>query len=227
MQTRDKTQESMGYYPIFLNLADRFCLVVGGGGVGTRKALMLKRCGARVQVVTPQASPELSQAGIEIIQRGYEPGDLEDVFLVFAATGDNELNRRVTEDAAARNILCNSADDPKGGDFILPAVVQRGDLLCAVSTSGASPALARKIRQDLEGFFGPEYAPFLTLMKAIRNRLLARGHDPEGHKQIFRRLVALDIPGLIAGNDIAAVDAALAEIIGPEFTYRNLMPQES
>ncbi len=227
MQTSGKTQETTGYYPIFLNLEGRKCLVVGGGGVGTRKALMLNRCGADVQVVAPRISEALKATDIPVHERPYDPRDLEGIFLVFAATGDAGINRAVTADAAQRQILCNSADDPGAGDFILPAVVRRGDLICAVSTSGASPALAKKVRRDLESLFGPEYEPFLILMAQIRTRLLAQGHDPDGHREIFRKLVHMDLPDLIANGDIAAIDAVLEDLLGPDYSYRNLMSQES
>ncbi|MCG8568137.1 MAG: bifunctional precorrin-2 dehydrogenase/sirohydrochlorin ferrochelatase [Desulfobacterales bacterium] len=217
----------MAYYPVFLNLKGRQCLVVGGGGVGTRKALMLKRCGATVKIISPEISPELEASELAVEKREFTPEDLDRIFLVFAATGNAQVNQTILEQAQERNILCNSADAPDQGDFILPAVVQRGDLVCAVSTSGASPALSKKIRRDLESFFGPEYEPFLALMAQIRKRLLGRGHDPQGHRQIFRQLVNMDIPQCIAQNDIPAIDAALADLIGTDFTYSNLMSQES
>ncbi len=107
------------------------------------------------------------------------------MFLVFAATNDARLNRQIMEDAKKAGILCNLADAPDDGNFILPSILEQGDLVCAVSTSGASPALARKIRKDLDHYFGPEYGLFLILLGNIREKLLADGHDPKRHKQIF------------------------------------------
>lgn len=218
----------MKYYPVFLNVRDRDCLVVGGGRVGARKAATLCRCGARVTVVSPDVSESLLRdPGIRCRDKGYEATDLDGMFLVFAATDSAALNRQVQSDAVDRNILCNSADTPDQGDFILPAVVEQGDLVCAVSTSGASPALARKIRQDLAGHFGPEYATFLTLMKAVRKKLLAAGHDPDGHKKIFNALIDQDLPALIANQDFDGIDSVLTRILGPDALYRDLISQES
>jgi precorrin-2 dehydrogenase/sirohydrochlorin ferrochelatase len=103
--------------------------------------------------------------------------------------------------------------------------MSRGDLICAVSTSGASPALARKIRMDLDQAYGPEYAPFLELMRAVREKVLASGHDPDHHQQIFRTLMEKNLPGLLAANDIAAVDAILYELLGSGFEVKDLIPQ--
>ncbi len=181
----------MKYYPIFLNVKDRPCLVAGGGQVGARKAKTLGSAGAWVTVVSPEFCDHLAEMpGIRKIQRCFDPKDLDQIFLVFAATGDTAVNRQIQNLARKARVLCNSADAPDQGDFILPAVMNRGDLICAVSTCGASPALARKIRMDLDQAYGPEYATFLVLMKAVREKLLgSSGHDPMAHKHIFRTMM--------------------------------------
>ncbi|MBU0973264.1 MAG: bifunctional precorrin-2 dehydrogenase/sirohydrochlorin ferrochelatase [Proteobacteria bacterium] len=220
----------MKYYPVFLDVKDRDCLVVGGGEVGTRKALGLSRSGARVRVISKTFSQKLEagkkSAGICLECKSYDPSDLDTVFLVFAATDNGSLNRRIQADAKARNLLCNIADDPDRSDFILPSVVDRGDLLCAVSTSGASPALAKHIRKDLEQRFGPEYEDFLVLMGNIRKKLLEAGHDPAAHKKIFTALVEKNLPALIAARDEARIDKVLVELLGPGVDYKRLGPQE-
>jgi precorrin-2 dehydrogenase / sirohydrochlorin ferrochelatase len=217
----------MKYYPVFLNARDRNCLVVGGGRVGTRKAKTLVRSGAQVTVVSKVVCEELEKMpGIVLKRRAFLPVDLEGMFLVFAATNDARQNQQVLTDARAAHVLCNSADAPGQGDFILPAVMDQGDLICAVSTCGASPVLAKKIRDDLAQAYGPEYAMFLLLMKAIRKKLLAAGHDPEGHKLIFRALMEKNLPALIAGKEIAAIDTVLFELLGNGFVFTDLTLQK-
>lgn len=216
----------MKYYPIFLNVKDRPCLVAGGGQVGARKAKTLVSAGAWVTVVSPEFCDHLAEMpGIRKIKRCFDPKDLDQIFLVFAATGDTGVNRQIQKLARKARVLCNSADAPDQGDFILPAVMNRGDLICAVSTCGASPALARKIRMDLDQAYGPEYAMFLVLMKAVREKLLASGHDPEGHKHIFRTMMERNLPGLVAANDVTAIDAVLHELLGSQFNVTELIPQ--
>lgn len=217
----------MKYYPVFLNVKKKNCLVAGGGGVGTRKAATLVRSGAKVTVVSKRMCEELhTLQGIAVKKRAFQPSDLAGMFLVFAATNDTELNRLILGHARAAGVWCNSADAPEEGDFILPAVSNRGDLICAVSTCGASPALARKIRQDLDRTYGPEYAAFLVLMRAIRKKLLAGGHDPDGHKMVFRQVMEKNVPALIADQDITAIDAILFELLGTGFSFQDLTSQE-
>jgi precorrin-2 dehydrogenase/sirohydrochlorin ferrochelatase len=136
------------------------------------------------------------------------------MFLVMGATDDEMLNRRIHSDAERLKILCNIADRPELCNFILPAVVQRGDLVITVSTSGRSPALAKKLRKDLQVQFGDEYTVFLDLMGAIRQRLLAEAHAPEEHKPIFERLVRSDILAWIREGRWSDIDRLLAEILG-------------
>lgn len=217
----------MKYYPIFLDVKERDCLVVGGGEVGTRKAMGLCRSGARVRVISRAFSQKLTTASdICLVCKSYEPSDLDTAFLVFAATDNTDLNERIQADAKSRGILCNIADAPDRSDFILPSVVERGDLVCAVSTSGASPALAKHIRKDLERILGPEYESFLLLMGSIRKKLLAAGHDPDAHKKIFTALVGKEIPALIAANDESRIDVVLFELLGPGYEYQRLVSQE-
>ena len=217
----------MKYYPIFLDVKAQDCLVVGGGDVGSRKAIGLARSGARVRVISKVFSPIIEAiSGIRLDCKSYEASDLDNVFLVFAATNNRELNKQIQADANARQILCNIVDAPAQSDFILPSVVERGDLVCAVSTSGASPALAKKVRQDLEQMFGPEYGDFLVLMGNIRKKLLDEGHDPKAHKKIFTALVEREIPNLIAANDELKIDKVLSELLGPGIDYKSLVQEQ-
>jgi precorrin-2 dehydrogenase / sirohydrochlorin ferrochelatase len=226
MQTRVNTRATLKYYPVFLCVKDRQCLVVGGGRVGARKAATLVSAGARVTVVSTEFCDRLAaMPDIRQKKKAFHPRDLEGMFLVFAATNDAGLNQQILARARATRVLCNGPDSPDDGDFILPAVMNQGDLICAVSTCGASPALAKKIREDLAQAYGPEYATFLVLMKAIREKLLASGYDPEGHKQIFTAVMEKNLPALVAVGDIPAIDTILSELLGRGFLFNDLISQ--
>ncbi|PIE63250.1 MAG: siroheme synthase [Desulfobacter postgatei] len=217
----------MDYYPIFLDVKDRCCLVAGGGAVGTRKALGLARAGARVIVVSLAFSNELLTTPVPAItlkEKKFEDSDLDGMSLAFAATDNMQLNVRIRQAAQKKNILCNIADGRDKGDFILPAVVDRGDLLFAVSTCGASPALSRRLRMALEARFGPEYGILATLLSRIRTILLEQGHDPRGHRKIFYALLDADLPEKIAAGQTQQIDTVLAQVLGDGFSLERLMP---
>ena len=220
----------MKYYLVYLDISDRHCLVVGGGAVASRKVKTLLACGVRVTVVSPQASEtieRLQEEGIiEYIQRAYRQSDQNNKFLVFGATDDEDLNARISQDAEKRNTLCNIADRPAVCNFILPAIVQQGDLLLAISTSGQSPAMAKRLRRQLADRFGPEYADFLTLMGAIREKLLAQQHAPEEHKPIFNQIIDSPIIDYLKNARFDQVDAVLFKILGEGFDYKTLMGQK-
>jgi precorrin-2 dehydrogenase/sirohydrochlorin ferrochelatase len=217
----------MRYYPVCLDIKDRDCLVVGGGQVGTRKVRTLLTCGARVTVVSPQVTAELSQLGrqgrIRIVLRDYRTDDLADAFLVIGATDDPGLNRRVYRDAEAARRLCNIADQPDLCNFVLPSIVHQGDLIIAISTSGRSPAFAKHLRRRLQGQFGPEYGRLLDLMGAIRSRLLAAEHAPEAHKPLFEELIHNNLLEMIRNDDRGSINTLLESVLGPGFIYEELM----
>jgi len=217
----------MRYYPVNLDIKNRACLVIGGGGVGTRKVKTLVECGAEVTVVSPEVSAQLEKmAGDNLIfleKRAYRATDLQGKFLVIGATDDEALNRRIHADAEGLNTLCNIADRPEICNFILPAIVNRGDLVIAVSTSGKSPAYAKKLRKELEKQFGEEYGPLLRLMGAIRERLLSEKHEPEAHKPLFEKLIAAGLLDLIRENQTGQIDALLQEVLGQGYRYNELI----
>jgi len=217
----------MKYYPVNLDIQDRRCLVVGGGGVGTRKVKTLIGCGGKVTVISPQGTKELAHLnknGLIIWnKRKYRSSDMDGPFLVIGATDNERLNRQISVDADNGNVLCNIADRPELCNFILPAIVARGDLVIAVSTSGKSPALAKMIRKSMEVQFGDEYAEFLILMGRIRKKLLAQEHEPEAHKTIFEQLIQSELIELIRHKKTPAIDARLKEILGKDFSYIALM----
>jgi len=217
----------MRYYPINLDIQKRNCLVVGGGGVGTRKVRTLLACGARVTVVSLEASRRLrglaASGEIKLEERSYQSDDLNGMFLVIGATNDEELNRQVSSDAERLNTLCNIADRPEVCNFILPSIVHRDDLVITISTSGKSPALAKKLRKALENQFGEEYGQLLQLMGAIRKKLLQQAHEPEAHKPLFEQLLNSDLIGMIQENKIDDINALLFDILGEGFKFEELM----
>jgi siroheme synthase-like protein len=194
------------YYPVCLDLRGRPCVVIGGGAVAARKVEGLLECGARVTVVAPALAPglqALAEAGrIEARPRPYADGDLAGAALAIAATDERDVNARVAAEARARGVWLNAADDPERCDFILPAVIRRGDLQVAVSTGGRSPALARRVREDLERLLPAEYADLVPLLADVRAELRHEGVEvpPERWQSalddyVLARLRAGDLAG--------------------------------
>jgi siroheme synthase-like protein len=160
------------YYPVFLGLNGRPCTVVGGGQVALRKVATLLECGACVTVISPELCPELEELAhdgkITAVLRAYRAGDLKGAFVAIAATDDSAINAKAAREARAKRALVNVVDDASQSDFIAPAVIRRGDITIAISTSGHSPALARKLRTVLEQQFGNEYADLARLIGEVR-----------------------------------------------------------
>ena len=217
----------MRYYPIHLDIQNRNVLVVGGGGVGTRKVKTLLDCGARVTVVSREVSDKLkalaASGDINLEQRSYRSQDLNDMFLVIGATNDMKLNRQISNDAEELNTLCNIADRPEVCNFILPSIVRRKDLVITISTSGKSPAMAKKLRKALEKQYGEEYGTLLGLMGAIRKKLLSQAHEPEAHKPLFEQLINSNLLEMIRENKTGDINALLFEVLGNGFKYEELM----
>lgn len=184
----------MTLFPMFMKLDGRRCLVVGAGSVGEPKISSLLSSGASVRVIALHATAavaEWAQAGsITWEQRAFNLSDLEENFLVIAATNSRELNATIFHEAQQRNILCNVVDDPEYCDFYYPAVVRRGDLQLAISTNGQSPALAQRIRRELEIQFGPEYGEWLEELGRIRQQLFAGKIDPEDRRHLLHELAS-------------------------------------
>ena len=217
----------MKYYPVHLNINNRDCLVVGGGGVGTRKVKTLLDCGARVTVVSLEVSQQLrdraKSGDITLAERSYRSEDLNGMFLVVGATDDEKLNKQISSDADRLNMLCNIADRPEVCNFILPSIVHRDDLVITISTSGQSPALAKKLRKALENQFGEEYGKLLRLMGAIRIKLLQQAHEPEAHKPLFERLINSDLIEMIQEGEVEKIDSLLLEILGDGYKFEALL----
>jgi precorrin-2 dehydrogenase/sirohydrochlorin ferrochelatase len=172
-------RRTSAYFPVFLNIERKKCVVVGGGQVAFRKARMLLDCGASVTVVSPVLHPELSELAdkksIQVKRRSYKPGDLKGAIIVVAATDLKKVNRKVAMEAGRVGALVNVVDDPEPSDFIVPSILRRGDLTITISTGGMSPALARKIRTRLEESFGEEYALLVSLVEEVRSTLMRKG----------------------------------------------------
>jgi siroheme synthase-like protein len=167
------------YYPIFLDLQEKPVIVIGGGRVACEKVAGLRNAGARITIVSPELAPELQElkdAGeVEHIARPWQPSDLDqDWAMVMVATDDGAVNREVSEASRARRIWVNAADDPANCDFILPAVVRKGKITLAASTSGASPALARRLREELEEYLTDDMPALADLLAEVRAELRCR-----------------------------------------------------
>lgn len=179
-------------FPIFVKLRGRHCLVVGGGPVAESKMESLLRCGAKVRVVAPEISSGIRHAAeegkIAWSQRAFLPADLEDAFLVVAATSSSELHEEIFRQARSQGVLCNAVDEPERCDFYYPAVVRRGPLQIAISTGGRSPALAQRLRQQLEKQFDLDYAPWTEELGRQRERLLSRNLPSERRRALLHEL---------------------------------------
>jgi len=196
------------YYPMMMDVKGRECLVVGGGDVAARKVEMLVSCGAKVRVVAPEidASLEnLKQEGkVRHIDCEYEKELMENVVLAIAATDNEKVNRAVYDDACERGIPVNVVDVPPLCTFIVPSIVEQGDLLLAISTSGKSPAMAKRIRKELEKSFGPEYAQMLSLMGEVRRIFMEREKDLNVRMKILSEIANSDlIERIKAGEQIS------------------------
>lgn len=209
----------MLYYPINLNIRNKQCLVIGGGKVAERKVETLLSCGAKVKIVSPELTEGLrkilTEEEVTYAERGYRGGDLEGVFLVVACTDDREVNVAVSNEAQGKNILCNVVDKPDLCNFIVPSIVSRGDLMITISTAGKSPALAKRLRRELEERYGEEYEHLLKIMGAIRPKVLARNKPQSENEVVFNQIVNSELLDLIRAKDYARIDNLLEEVLGP------------
>jgi precorrin-2 dehydrogenase/sirohydrochlorin ferrochelatase len=196
-------------FPMFLKLAGRQCLVVGAGKVGEPKIAGLLETGALIRVVALDASPAVRdwarEGKIELELRAFTPDDLDGAFLAVVATNSRSLNERVYHEAQRRCVLCNVVDVPDLCDFFYPSVVRRGDLQIAISTSGQSPSLAQKIRQQLEKQFGPAYAAWVAELGETRKLILASDLDKDRKLDLLHSLASRE-----------AFEAALTGLPEPE-----------
>ena len=180
-------------FPMFLKLAGRACVVVGAGSIGKQKIRSLIECGAQVRVVAPTASAAVVEAAskglVTWLQRTFEASDLDGAFLVVAATSSADLNHAIYREAQQRGILCNVVDDPAHCDFFYPAVVRRGHFQIAISTGGLSPALAQRVRKQLEEEFPRIYWEWLEQLGRTREALFHQVSDPERRRHLIHETV--------------------------------------
>jgi siroheme synthase-like protein len=181
-------------FPAFLKLAGRRCLVVGAGPVAEEKIRGLLRTGARLHVVAPNATPQIQRwSGAKKIcwsARDYRSSDLGGALLVIAATSSPALHARIYRQARRRGILCNAVDDPENCDFYYGAVVRRGELQIAISTGGRSPALAQRLKNEMQAEFGADYEAWLAELGKARERLLAKNMEPDRRRALLHRLAS-------------------------------------
>ena len=206
------------YYPVSLDMTDKRCVIIGGGEVAERKAERLIECGAQVVIVSRSLTPLLEDrkkaSKIEQIDADYEKKTLRGAFMVIGATDRDDVNAQVSQDALSLGILVNIVDDPDRCNFILPSLLQQGDLSIAISTGGKSPALARKIREELQQQYGPEFKTLLGIMGSLRKKVLAQGHASGNNKVVFAELVHSDILQAIRDGNRGLVKKIIHDISG-------------
>jgi precorrin-2 dehydrogenase/sirohydrochlorin ferrochelatase len=205
------------YYPVFLDIRDKKCVIVGGGEVAARKAERLLDCGAKVFIISPQLTPELAALKekdiISHIATEYTGDLINGAALVIGATDDEKTNAAISLDARSKRIPVNIIDDPQKCDFILPSLVQRGDLAITIGTGGKSPALARHMREELESKYGKEYEIFLNILGNLRVKMVKN----EGiGRDWFESLLAAGILDSIKEKNVEKVKKTVHEITGEE-----------
>lgn len=206
----------MSFFPIYLEMRGRRCLVIGGGAVAERKIAHLLEAGAEVTVISPNASENVARwsknNSIQLEARCYQNGDLDGYELAFVATDDDRVNASVYQEGKSRGVWVNAADDPAHCDFILPSVLRRGDLTVAVSSGGQSPALARTIREELEIYFSREYEQLAQLAAETRAELHRRAlHVPF---ETWRRALSGDVRQFLMRGEIARAKSHLLKELG-------------
>jgi siroheme synthase-like protein len=205
--------------PIFVKLADRPCLVVGAGEIAASKIASLVQSGARIAVIAPRANPEVQNLAangkLQWSQREFAAADLDGIFLVIAATSDAEVNRAVFEEAQRRGILCNSVDDPPHCDFYFAAVVRRGDLQIAISTAGESPAVAQRLRRQLDETLDESVGDWLRLVGALRREIMATHTPSEDRKRLLHLLAYIEFVDSEDGSERTLKPPSLALHLEP------------
>ena len=219
----------MAYYPIFVELQDRPCLVIGGGREGQRKVKGLLAAGGRVTVVAPTLTRELRRLlaadEIDCVQREYQEGDVDGYEVVMVATDDGAINAQVAAEGKRRRIWVNAADDPANCDFILPAVIRRGAITVAASTGGTSPALARRLREELEAYLTEEMPALADLLGEVRAELKSRDRLPDA--EIWQEAIDEKLRVLLAQRKYRQAKTRLLESLGVGALVEELVGAES
>jgi precorrin-2 dehydrogenase/sirohydrochlorin ferrochelatase len=205
------------YYPIFLDIRGKKCVIIGGGEVAARKAERLLDCGAKVSVISPKLAPELAALKdkklISHIAAEYSGDLIDGAALIIGATDNEKTNAQISRDARSKSIPVNIVDDPQKCDFILPSLVQRGDLAMAIGTGGKSPALARHLREELESRYGKEYEILLNILGNLRVRM---EKNAGVGKDWFNSLMAAGILNFIKEKNTKKIKEIVKKITGEE-----------
>lgn len=214
----------MQYYPAYLDLRGHPCIVIGGGAIAERKVATLLEAGARVTVVSPSLTPQLQALAEthEIVHhpRAYRRGDLTDAWLAYAATNDDGVHAEIAAEAAEARVFLNVVDRPRLCSFIVPAIVTRGAVAVAVSTGGASPALAKRLAHEIDADLGDEWGVAARILAALRARLASA--DLAARARVFTALADRPLLAALREHDAARVDALLTEHVGMPTTLADL-----
>ena len=217
----DFDAKAMGYLPIFVNLKGRNCLVIGGDSLAESRVQALCEADASVTVIAPEITPVLramADAGkIRWVARDYAAGDMRGRFMAWVATMNEAAGPAAAVDARELGILINLADRPMLSDFITPAVVKRGEVQIAISTGGASPALARRLREQLQAVIGPEYAQIAELLRSARRWLRGRISDGPQRSQVLAKLVGSGIIEAFRRGDLEEAERMVRTHLGSDF----------
>lgn len=210
----------MSHYPVFLDLRERLCLIIGGNWMAEEKAHGLIAAGAVVTVVSPtltEGLQSLVEQGLLLHHpRDYQVGDLDGTFLVFSCAQPPDLAEAIWREGLRRNLLINTVDDPPRCGFIMPSILRRGDLAVAISTAGKAPALAVRLRQWLETQIGEEHGRFLVMAGTVRAALARRWPDFATRKELWYRLVDSDVLDLLKRGEEEQAAGRFREILGVE-----------
>jgi precorrin-2 dehydrogenase / sirohydrochlorin ferrochelatase len=209
------------YYPVYIELRNQSCVVIGGGKIAEGKVEGLLAVEARVTVISPELSPRLqelsNQKQITYIPRAYQAGDLTGAFMVICATDQAEINHQVWQEASANRQLVNVVDDTPRCNFIAPSILRKGDLTIAISTSGKAPALAVRLKERFQREIGPEYERFLELAGELREPLAKHIPDFETRKALWYELVDSDILEVLARGEEDSAKEIISQVVGFEF----------
>lgn len=206
----------MAYYPVFIELQDRPCLVIGGGREAQRKVEGLLAAEGTVTLVSPALTDDLKRlladGRFTWIEREYREGDVEGYEVVMVATDDGAVNATVSAEGKRRRVWVNAADDPPNCDFILPAVIRKGSITIAASTGGGSPALARRLREELEAYLTEEMPALAELLKEVRAELRARNVLPDA--EVWQQAIDEELRVLLAQRKYRQAKVRLLEALG-------------
>lgn len=227
MSKKEQNIKGTPFYPIFVDLKGKKVVLVGGGAVAQRKVQTLLAYGADIALISRDITPVLrgyvEREEIGFLDREFSEDYLEGAFMVVAATDDSALNHRISQASRKRGLLVNAVDQPADCSFIVPAILRRGDLLIAVSTSGKSPALAQTIRGELEEKFGREYEVFLRIMGRLREEVLSRGLSQNENSRLFHQIIDAPILEALATKNWEEAASIFNRILGTRFSPDEVM----